>query len=167
MAQAKHKKQSKTYHSSRARTKKSRVSRQKLREQKVFVVSKNLMIATIIVSTMIVILTFLFVSFFNPEKNIKNHVESLTTNYYESYFYPEITANHPDDPSTILDKYSRRGFSTVSLRQLLLYNSDLKSSVATEISDYCDLNDSYIQIYPEAPFGKTDYHVEYYYSCVF
>ena len=167
MANAKHKNQSKSYHSSRTRVKSSSLSRAKNRERNVFSISKKLILTVITLSSMIVILAVLFVSFANPEKTIKNKIESMATSYYESYFYPEIVTNNLNNLSDVFEKYTRHGFSAISLRQLLLLNDEEKSTVATELSNYCDLNDTYIQIFPESPFEKENYRIDYHYSCVF
>ena len=100
--------------------------------------------------------------------------------YYENYFYPNILKNNSiyendvASPTTaepimsnILEKYTERGFSRIDLNQLLLYDNFKHYSSASSLSSYCDLEKTFITIFPEPPYTRQSYHVKYDYSCNF
>jgi|GEM_PF-932666 len=67
----------------------------------------------------------------------------------------------------IMSRYEKNGFAKVTLRQLLLYDSE-KDPAATAILDtYCDENETSVRFIPDPPFGRKNYHIEYTYSCTF
>ena len=167
MAKAKNKNQSKKFHNSRARVRLSHLSRVKKRDQHIFRAAKNTTFTVIILTTLVMILITLFASFINPERIIKHKIESIATDYYESYFYPEIVTNNVKTPSEIFEKYTTTGFTLVSFQQLLLFDGEKHADSVAAISEYCELDSSYVKFYPDSPFYKTDYHVEYHYSCAF
>ncbi|MDO5475415.1 MAG: hypothetical protein Q4F61_03485, partial [Candidatus Saccharibacteria bacterium] len=63
--------------------------------------------------------------------------------------------------------YTDYGFPKIYLRELLLFdNGRHASSRAYFENDYaCNTNTTAIQIIPYAPFGKTDYTINYIYDC--
>ena len=141
--------------------KKNRSSRKKGRDQKVFLVARRLSLAVIVIAMLAVVLAVLFNSFTQPEKVVTSKIEGITADYYENYFYDRIKGYNN------LDKYTESGFSKVTLRQLLLFDSERHADDANILSKYCDTEATYVRIYPEAPFAKTDYHVDYHYACTF
>ena len=109
-------------------------------------------IATIMVATAVAIAFFS-----NPERLTKNELGALVSNYYENYFYEKITN------AEVLDKYKDTGLSILTLRQLVLHEPRLGGTENVEKN--CDLNLSYAKIFPQEPYGKKDYRVEYKYVC--
>jgi hypothetical protein len=96
-----------------------------------------------------------------PEFLIKKRIENITSDYYENYFYDSV----PDHEA--LDFYKDIGLAKINLRQLLLY-SDRKHATSLDFfAKYCSLDQTNIKIFPEAPYGRKDFHVEYTYSCNF
>ena len=139
--------------------------------------AKNSILTVIAAVTLTVIAYIIFCLIATPEKLVKDEIASITSDYYENYFYNSILENNSlsqedtdfNAPAMeeILKNYSARGFADITLRQLLLYD-DQKHSAATEyLSKYCNLDSSRIKIYPEAPYKRQDYHVDYNYSCKF
>lgn len=141
---------------------------------------KNI-ILTIIVIVMIVMIGFLFFNLIaTPEFLIKREIESISKDYYEKHFYEMFLRNNSiskdsletskevqDTVSELLEKRVERGFSPVSFRQLLLYDDLKHADSANGIAKYCDLDKSFIKIYPESPFKSENYRIEYTYSCNF
>ena len=66
-----------------------------------------------------------------------------------------------------MEKYEKHGFSAVSLRQLLLYDNHKNEKYDGELTKYCDKDRTVIKFYPESPYEKTNYRVDYTYSCEF
>ena len=135
--------------------------KQEKRENRIFVIARRSILVVIVLAMMAVILLLLFTSFTKPERTVTNKIESITADYYENYFYDRI--KDYDN----LKNYTEHGFSKVTLRQLLLFDSERHADAADLLNKYCDGEKTYVKIYPEAPFGNKNYHVEYYYACTF
>lgn len=158
--------------SARVHTKKTRSSlRSHLTkgDHRVFVISRKVIIAVILVAMLAVILALLTSILNNPESLVTHKIESITADYYENYFYPRIETYGTTDKtlSDILSRYTETGFSRVTLRQLLLFDSERYASSADFLTKYCDPETTYVRIYPEEPFTKSDYRTEYHYTCTF
>lgn len=123
--------------------------------------SKNSILTVIAFVTLMVVGFAIFNLIATPEFLVKNRIKKITSDYYENYFYDSV----PDHEA--LDIYKDTGLAKVSLRQLLLY-SDKKHATSLELFEkYCDLESTYIKIYPESPYDRQNYHVDYAYSCNF
>lgn len=151
------------------RTRLSRRSRLSERDRKLFLVSKRAILTIIVLAMLVVILAVLASIFSNPEALVKSKIESITADYYESYFYPRIETYGTTDKSLadIMSRYTETGFSKVTLRQLLLFDSERYASSTAFLSEYCDIESTYVKIYPEPPYTKSDYRTEYHYTCTF
>ena len=169
---SKHKKNSSTkLHASRTRIMPSKLARKREVNRKFYATARYTILAIIVITMLLVTLSALLKLFSNPERIVKQKIEAITTDYYENYFYPQLTAENEIQNSTNLaknmERYTTVGFSIVTLRQLLLLDG-MRYAEATDIlTTYCDENKTYIQIFPEPPFEKTNYHVDYHYSCEF
>ena len=166
---AKAKTNSQSFHTSRTRAKSSRLSSRKQFDRQVFNATKRSVLTIIIFSMLIVILAVLFVYFNDPERLVKRKISDIATDYYESYYYPSLIGNAKDDQTLteIMSPYATPGFATISLRQLLLYDNEHYANTAAFLKQYCDENKTFVHIYPEAPFGKKNYRIDYIYSCAF
>ncbi|MBR3324279.1 hypothetical protein IKG24_01930 [Candidatus Saccharibacteria bacterium] len=141
--------------------------------------AKKIILGVIILSALAVFLTIIYGFIATPEFLIKKEIESIVSDYYENYFYPSILTNNHIDQSTskssdpespiskILQKYQESGFPRVALDQLLLSNNQKYANKVEYLEEYCNLTQSNIRIYPDPPFEKQNYHVEYSYSCKF
>ena len=125
--------------------------------------ARKITLVVIIMAAVVVVVAIIWAVFFNPERIAKAQISSLANQYYEDFFYPNL-AIEPDKMATVLAGYTGTGFAKVSLRQLILASSE---DVTDELSQYCDDDSTYVQFFPIEPFGKTDYHVNYTYSCSF
>ena len=155
MANAKNK-HSRKIHQSRSRLLSSRA---KTPAQKIILVIIILAIATVFIALICSLI-------FNPEHTAKTTISQLATEYYEDYFYPNIFSNDKD-MSEALGRYTNTGLAKVSLRQLILSNSSLSPADANFIRQYCDENSTFVQFFPTEPYGKSNYHTEFTYSCSF
>lgn len=160
---------SQKYHASRSRVKSSHLSSRKRIDRQVYSATKKSILTVIIFSMLIVILAVLFVIFNDPEKLVKQKITDITTDYYENYYYPSLIGNAADEDSLsdIMTPYVTPGFATISLRQLLLFDNERFAKTATFVKQYCDENKTFAHIYPDPPFGKKNYHIDYIYSCAF
>ena len=160
MGTVKNKKSSKI-HTKNPVTRLKRNLKKKEHDRKVFLILKRVVLAVIVLAMLAVVLALLFINFTKPEKVVTEKIEAITADYYENYFYDRIK-----DYSN-LDNYVENGFSKVTLRQLLLFDSERHADASSLLNEYCDSEATYVRIYPEAPFGRTDYHVDYHYACTF
>ena len=103
----------------------------------------------------------------SPEKATKAKLDEMAREYYEGFVYENLIngAMSQDEIEGVMDKYKVRGFAPVYLRQLLLYNNQENMKEAGFVKNYCDENLTYVKIYPEAPYDKKSYRVEYNYVC--
>lgn len=123
--------------------------------------SRNSILTIIIFVTLIVVGFSIFNLIATPEFLVKHRIENIAKDYYENYFYDSV----PDHEA--LDLYKDTGLARISLRQLLLY-SDKKHATSLEFFEkYCDLEKTYIKIFPENPYERINYRVDYTYSCNF
>ena len=128
---------------------------------------KAITISIILLAGLMVVLATLTSFFFTPENTIKREVESLARDYYENIIYKNIADKNASNLPEVLGKYSESGFSRVTLRQLLLINAESHPDAAATITAYCNEDSSYVVIFPDAPYGQADYHIDYHYSCKF
>lgn len=168
MAKVKNKNASAKFHTSRTRIQSSHLAHSKLRDRQIFDTAKRSVLTIIILSMLVVILTVLLSNFQNPTSIVKRQIEFIANSYYEDYFYPNLVSNSSDQTSfaETMSRYTTSGFAKIPLRQLLLYDGT-NHTYATTINTYCDKNSTFIHFYPTPPFQKTDYRVEYTYSCTF
>ena len=130
----------------------------------------KLIILIIIIGCMIAVVVATICSFiFTPENKVKSIISDLASDYYENHLYASFDFDNADQETKnqFMKKYENRGLTATTLRQLLLYDHKKNADVAPLLKKYCDENSTYIKIFPEYPFSKTSYRIEYIYSCEF
>lgn len=123
---------------------------------------KKIVLVIIALTVIIVIATIVAIPFLEPERRVKADITALATDYYENYLYPDDLASSPN-----VSKYETYGFAPITLRQLLLHDHGKNSSHTSFLSQYCDPTATIIKYYADPPYGRTDYHIDYTYSCEF
>ena len=139
------------------------------KDQKSVSVVRRVILTVIVLAMMSVILAVLVAVFHNPEAIIESKIESIAADYYVNYYYEKILDNVPSDKSIgeLMTKYAKGGFSDVSLRQLMLFDSRRHADAEAELYRYCDPDETLVHFYPEEPFDAKGYRVEYKYACIF
>lgn len=144
-----------------------------------YYLAKNVILTVIALAMLTMILFTIYNLIATPEFLIKREIENITTDYYENYFYSQILENNSIDPNetnpaiiepamkSVMPRYAEPGFARLTLRQLLLYDNKKHYSSINYLSEYCDLDQTLIKIYPEEPFGRKNYRVDYSYYCKF
>ena len=148
----------------------SKVARRREFSRQGFSAMRRAILTVIVLAMMTVILAVLTQSMMTPENTVKRKVESIAADYYERYYYDLIlnqNAVSEGELAQIMERYVGPGFAKVPFSQLTLYDGQKYAEAGKVLNEYCDDEQSYIKIYPEAPFGRKDYHVEYHYSCNF
>ena len=156
-----------TYHATRTRVESSRIARDKKVDRMKRDTAQTVILSVIILSMLVVILAVLLMHFTNPERNISRKIEELASNYYENKIFKSIADSKPDSYADVIKKYEETGFSPVTLRQLLLFDSPVKTDTSKTINKYCDENASIVHYYPVSPYGVKNYRTEYKLSCTF
>ena len=122
----------------------------------------------VIIATIVIVVVGLVVSFLcSNERITQRKIDEMTREYYEDYIYPNTIngAMSQDDINRVMGRYERWGFTQVSLRQLLLYDGRKNMKEGGFVKNYCDENETKAKIYPEAPYDKKSYRIEYEYKC--
>ena len=118
----------------------------------------GIIIAVMIIVAIAVLCTFLF----STENITKSKIENLATSYYEDKLYDKfVTANGNTD---VFKKYDQTGLPPTPLRHLI-YTGNLDKSEIEQIRELCDENKTSVKYFPEPPYTKTSYRVEYTYNC--
>ena len=131
------------------------------------IVVRRVILAVIGVAIAVVVVGVIYSLVWSPEKATKAKLDEMARGYYEGFTYENLIngAMSQEDIEDVMDKYKVRGFAPVYLRQLLLYNNQENMKEAGFVKNYCDENLTYVKIYPEAPYDKKSYRVEYNYVC--
>ena len=132
---------------------------------------KKIVLSIILIATIIVVVAAVTPLFYNKQKSVESQISSLATDYYENYFYKNLSSSEDftkiEDLDSAMEKYRTHGFAAVTLRQLLLYDNQKNANYTDFLTKYCDENSTSVRFYPEPPYDKTSYHAEYTYSCAF
>ena len=149
-------------HSSRRASSRTKITRR-------FLLARRTILAVILLAMLSVILALLLTVFMNPERVSTIKIESIATDYYENHYYDRLLtyATTNDALESLMSRYTNSGFSKVTLKQLLLFDNKRHFADSDYLSRYCDLDATYIQIFPDSPFSRTDYHIDYHYACEF
>lgn len=141
------------------------------KKQKSFLNPSIIVLIVIMLTSITITVAFLFPIFFSAEKIVKDQINSMSKDYYENHLYKNLVqTKNSSDPTVFeetMQKYQKNGFSMVHLRQLLLYDDKKNAPSSKLVTEYCDENKTYIKFYPEPPFERTSYRIEYTYSCNF
>ena len=136
---------------------------------KSFFSPRNIILAVIIIVTLIVCVTTVGSIFLKPEYLVPQKIEALATNYYENVFYENMlnSDQFSGDAKATLEKHNTRGLAIITLRQLLLQDQATTTDIADYLLTYCDQDTTTVHIYPEPPYTRTAYRIEYNYACNF
>lgn len=141
---------------------------QKRKQQKFSPVQIS-MFVVIGISFVIVIFWLIFSLINQPSSRVPRIISQMAEDYYENYLYEGISKadSFKNSPEKAMEKYLERGFSSVKLRTLLLFDNQKNEKYANELLKYCNGDATSVKFYPDAPYGQKDYHIDYSYSCEF
>lgn len=131
------------------------------------VVARRVIIG-VIIAVIVVVMIGLIASFFCSKEAItQKKIDEMSREYYEDYIYPNLIngSMSKEDIADVMERYEKWGFAPVSLRQLLLYDGRKNMEEGGFVKNYCDENETKMKVYPEAPYDKKSYRVEYEYKC--
>ena len=123
----------------------------------------------VIVSGTMVALSIFVTVYFNSEAVAHRKFERLAREYYEDYYYDKFMESMSEEAfQAKMETFAKTGLQPVPLRQVLLYQNGKNQAYKKyfEKENFaCDKNTTTAKFYPVAPYGKTDYTVEFNYSC--
>ena len=130
--------------------------------------TQKFIIGVICLSMFAVLSAVLSTILLSPERTTKELISNITSDYYENYYYAKILEANPsatpEKLEEILGKYEKSGLAAIPLTELLLYDNQKNADAELKIGQYCDTNRTFIKIYPDPPYKRNSYHVEYTYS---
>ena len=133
--------------------------------------AKRTIFVVIIILTIAIVTALTTSLFYDNEKNVKGKITQLIKGYYEDYFYEQLVNSdqykNRDAFEEIMEKYHVGALSTISLRDLLLYDNKKNIEYEPYLSKYCDKDTTTIRIFPDPPYERNTYHAEITYSCNF
>ena len=133
-------------------------------------ITRKIMMVLIIVMMLTVVVFAIYKAINTPEKMTKDRITSYAREYYEEYFYPKVKNGvSADNFESVMKNYAENGVDNgrVALRQLLLFDGGKYKNELSSISEFCDIDQTYVEIYPEKPYNKENYRMKFNYSCDF
>lgn len=102
------------------------------------------------------------------EEVLTNYLIEMGKDFYESYYYDAVGSSE-ESRKNFLQKYSEIGIK-VSLDNLSRYNSAVVTDRINEFfsnneEEDCNRENSKVIIYPQSPYGKTDYRIDTILKC--
>jgi uncharacterized membrane protein YhiD involved in acid resistance len=105
----------------------------------------------------------------NNEKKLNANLTTLGKQFYEEFYYPSQEKSQ-EDVKTFIKKFEKTGIK-VNLENIAKVSKVDKELVDSMINKKtkkkCDTTESYVIIYPEKPYGKTNYKIEVNLECGF
>lgn len=132
----------------------------------------RIIIGVIVLAVIVVAVSLLSSVFMNTENSVKGKLATMAADYYENYLYKnlaesEIYKSSDEDLKDMLKEYAEVGLSSITLRQLLLYDDKKYADDTGFLTKYCNENRTYVKFYPEEPFERSSYRAEFTYACNF
>lgn len=107
----------------------------------------------VIAAVIIAIVAFILI---RPNNN--KQISELAKTYYEENLYDTLKFASTDNE--VFDKYKEEGL-TITLEELMKVETIANSKVGQKVqSSNCELTESKVKIYPEAPYEKSNYRIE-------
>lgn len=138
---------------------------------KIRILNKN----TIIVSVLIVILVLLLCYFIifrktSNETELKNSLNEMGKTFYENFYYEQVGSSS-EEKIELLSKFTTIGIK-IDLENLGRYENgefskDIDQFKNSLTGNQCNKTNTKVIIYPQSPYGKTDYKVEAKLDCGF
>ena len=131
------------------------------------VVARRVIIGVICAAIVVVMIGLIGSFFWNNQRRVETKMEEMAREYYEGFIYENLVhgAMSKEEVEKVVSRYKDRGFAAVNLRQLLLYDGKRNMESAGFIKEYCDENRTSVKFYPEEPYDKKSYRIEYTYKC--
>lgn len=129
--------------------------------------AKKIILTVIIIVMIIVVGLVTYSFFFTKENQIKWQISKIAADYYEDYYYQNLldSSQNTDEIYNYLENHHEKGLPNITLNLLLSYDSQKTVPYENFLNENCDRNTTLVKIYPDPPYSKKSYHIEYAYSC--
>ncbi len=136
------------------------------------ILNKKFFIIFFSVITLIVVLVISLVLINNMtnEKKLKTTLENYGRSWYEDYYY--LSTGENDEAKTkYLSNFNNVGIK-ISLDNILRYEKTLKhykevTWTNNKTNEACNADTTMVTIYPQEPYGVSDYQISIYLDCGF
>ncbi|MBR3246672.1 hypothetical protein IKF87_02195 [Candidatus Saccharibacteria bacterium] len=133
--------------------------------------AKRTILIVILITSIVVVIALVSSLFIDRESMVKGRISELASDYYENYYHPRMVNSPSFQKLTDLDaamaKYHEKGFTPITLNELLTYNDGKNHADAKLLTSYCNPQSTSIKIHPDPPYDAKSYHLEINYSCNF
>ena len=133
--------------------------------------TQKIILGVIAAASLVVVIGIIIALFFNNENMVKSKISALANDYYENYFYKNLTSSEKfkkiKDLDAAMEKYHTNGLSPVTLRNLLLYDDQKNIEFSDYLTKYCDEKATTVKFYMDPPYNQKSYHTEITYACNF
>lgn len=103
------------------------------------------------------------------EKQLNANFTKLGKQFYENFYYPSQEKSQ-EDVKAFVKKFEKTGIKVnlENIKKISKIDKKLVDSlINSKTKKECDAKDSYVIIYPEKPYGKTNYKIEVNLECGF
>ena len=105
----------------------------------------------------------------NNEKKLNANLTTLGKQFYEEFYYPSQEKSQ-EDVKTFVKKFEKTGIKVnlENIAKISKVDKELVDSMVNKkTKKKCDTKESYVVIYPEKPYGKTNYTIKANLECGF
>ena len=123
-------------------------------------------VAIVVIALVVGIILFLNRS---NEKTLTANLNKLGKQFYEEFYYPSQEKSQ-EDVKAFVKKFEKTGIKVnlENIAKVSKVDQDLvKAMVNSRTKKECDKTASYVIIYPEKPYGKSNYKIEVNLECGF
>ena len=103
------------------------------------------------------------------EKQLNANLTKLGKQFYEDFYYPSQEKSQ-EDVKAFVKKFEKTGIKVnlENIKKISKIDKKLADSlINSKTKKECDAKESYVIIYPEKPYGKTNYKIEAHLECGF
>ncbi|MBR2712213.1 MAG: hypothetical protein IKE73_00735 [Bacilli bacterium] len=122
--------------------------------------------AVVVIAIVVGLILFLNKS---NEKQLNTNLTKLGKQFYEEFYYPSQEKSQ-EDVKAFVKKFEKTGIKVnlENIKKISKVDQNLvKAMVNSKTKKDCDAKESYVIIYPEKPYGKTNYKIEVNLECGF
>ena len=123
-------------------------------------------VAVVVIAVVVGLILFLGRS---NEKQLNANLTKLGKQFYEEFYYPSQEKSQ-DDVKAFVKKFEKTGIK-INLENIAKISKVDKSLVDSMVNkktkEKCDVKQSTVTIYPEKPYGKSNYKIEVNLECGF
>ena len=117
---------------------------------------------------LLVIIIFMLFKNFGENLTLEQRLERISKEFYSEHYYKEVSKTYNEkDKTTYLKQLESIGvkLSLDDLRRYRYSNIDINKELEYFNTATCDLLNTIVIIYPEDPYGETNYKIDIKLDC--